>query len=144
LDKQLRGWEYTYNCIRPHYSLGNIIVLAQAHRDPLNRIKKLRKLECFSEKRFKGLKDIIRGFTLTLPRIKFGAASFYQDRIEQRVKSRDEISYTGKGNDFSHIVERKVWWESESWDLVIDPENPWVDLSVDGEYLLKVLLKGRL
>lgn len=122
------------------------IVLAQAHRDPLFRINKLRKLECFSEKRFKELQDIIRGFTLALVK---QPAPFYQDEISQgvrRVIRRDRLSYVGKGDGFSHIVSRRrqLWWESKDWDLVADIENPWGDLSMEGEYLLKVLLKGRL
>ena len=36
------------------------------------------------------------------------------------------------------------WWEREKWDMVIDPENPWGDLSREEEYRLKALLKGYL
>ncbi len=48
------------NCIWLVYFL-YILVLAQAHGDPLLRVDGLRKLVCLSEKRFEELRGIYRG-----------------------------------------------------------------------------------
>ena len=56
---------------------------------------------------------------------------------------RGGLGHFREGYDFSFIISRRkdIWWERENWDLVIDPENTWGDLSRDGESLLKSLLR---
>jgi len=37
---------------------------------------------------------------------------------------------------------KRLWWKRRNWDSVVEPDNPWGDLSYEQEATLKVLLKG--
>jgi len=54
------------------------------------------------------------------------------------------LEYGRNSYDFSHLAGKRedIWWEKENWALAIDQENPWGDLSKEGELLLKTLLKA--
>jgi len=54
------------------------------------------------------------------------------------------ISDSLERDDFSGIDMRgnRHWWKRMRWELVVDPENPWGDLSHEAESTLKSLLKG--
>jgi len=117
--------------------------LAQVDRDPLSRIKDLSRLVCLNERRFEELKEILKEVLLPL-RKKENRSQ--KNETHRREKSNCNLCNAGSIYDSSLIMSKRddLWWEREKWDMVIDPENPWGDLSREEEYRLNALLKGYL
>jgi len=117
------------------------LILAPVHRDPLKLVKDLIKLECFSGSGFNRLKEIVSKAVPSLRRIK---RRFNQGRKGQEPVVRDEIQDVERECDFSQMDMRgkRLWWKRRNWDSVVEPDNPWGDLSYEQEATLKVLLKG--
>lgn len=116
------------------------IVLAQAHRDPLKRgVKKLR---CFSKKRFEELKRLLKGGVLSKdePSIDILRAG----KIQKGWKGKDTSKRLCKRERFFVTINRRedAWWHKERWAEVYDSENVWGDLRREDEMRLKRLIKG--
>src|SRR3990172_5548905 len=112
-------------------------VLAQVHRDPLFKIKGLRKLECFSEKRFEELKILIKEY-ISFSRGKKDSLSGKSSGIQHEHRSRAYSSFFAVSN------RERVWWDKANWKDIEDIENPWGELSESEEYFLKKILKGKV
>lgn len=120
-------------------------VLAQAHCDPLFKIKGLRKLECFSEKRFEELKILIKEY-VSFSRDKKDFISGKTSGIQHghRSKGKKEYINTSYSSFFTVSNRERVWWDKENWKGIEDIENPWGELSGSEEYFLKKILKGKV
>src|SRR3990167_6481279 len=120
-------------------------VLAQVHRDPLFKIKGLRKLECFSEKRFEELKILIKEY-ISFSRVKKDSLSGKTSGIQHEHRSRGKKEYISRSySSFFAVSNReRVWWDKENWKDIEDIENPWGELSESEEYFLKKILKGKV
>lgn len=122
-----------------------IFVLSQAHRDP--HIRGLKKLECFGEKAFEGLKRLFKEviFKRTGSRV---VSSSVSERRKKVRKWKDKTRYSehalGALASISIIGREKIWWDKERWDEMHDLENPWGDLSIEQEMRLKKMIKGIL
>ena len=124
---------------------GAYCVLAQVHRDPLFKIKGLRKLECFSEKRFEELKILIKEY-ISFSRGKKDSLSGKTSGIQHEHRSRGKKEYISRSySSFFAVSNReRVWWDKENWKDIEDIENPWGELSESEEYFLKKILKGKV
>src|SRR3989338_5478676 len=120
-------------------------VLAQVHRDPLFKIKGLRKLECFSEKRFEELKILIKEY-ISFSRGKKDSLSGKTSGIQHEHRSRGKKEYISRSySSFFAVSNReRVWWDKENWKDIEDIENPWGELSESEEYFLKKILKCKV
>lgn len=118
-----------------------LFILAPAHRDPLKRVKDLIKLECFSSKGFNRLKETVRKIA---PSVRRGKRLFKHGRLSGEQAVRYEIQDYERGCDFFQMDMRgkRLWWKKSNWDSVVEPANPWGDLSCEEEAALKALLKG--
>jgi hypothetical protein len=120
-------------------------VLAQAHRDPLIKIKGLRKIECFSEKRFKELKRAIKELVF-IKREEDTICGRTGEILHRKRSERNERECRDTSYDFilTWNNRERVWWDKENWKDIEDIENPWGELSWSEEYFLKKILKGKV
>lgn len=126
-----------------------LLVLAQSHRDPLSGIRKLRKIECFSGKRFKELKEIFRGYCndrkLEAGTKTSKALHFREVRAKiPKDKKGYKAHHTGESYNSPCIASNSsmIWWNKENWKDIRESENLWGDLGIAEEELLRSLLKG--
>ena len=69
-------------------------------------------------------------------------------RKKEKAATNDRANKAEEGReiratDFSlEAREVRRWWEKERWAMIIDPENPFRDLTRDEEFRVTELLKG--
>lgn len=107
------------------------IVLAQTHGDPHR--KGIRKIECFSEEMFHGLKRLLQG--VIFRRDESGITSYVSDERKEDCKERDKTRHSKpafrRGAFVTIRGKEEIWWDREVWDRAYDLENPWGDLSIE-------------
>jgi hypothetical protein len=116
--------------------------LSQADRAPLCRIKRLKKLECFNRGRFKELKDRFKEINFVYYLKKKKRLKKEEKKVEERV-IYDDIKIQRDILCIGYKDREEEWIGKEKWDMVIDFENYWGDLSIDEEEKLSRLLKGK-
>jgi len=95
------------------------LVLSQVDHDPLLRVNGLKKLECFSNKRFKELKGIFKEIVTC-----YSESDKKRSSKEKKKGERIErLQYQGRiqrnTTSFRYIykdMKEDVWWEKEKWN----------------------------
>lgn len=109
-------------------------ILSKVDRVPLLEIRGIKKLECFSEKRFSRLKEIYKEIK--------GVLKSDTKSLHKRFKSKEVDENLGlepiekRDINFSIDIFQDLGFERERWDLVIDMENYFGDLSREEEIKL--------
>lgn len=98
-------------------------------------------MECFSGNGFSKLKDIVSKVVPSIPRIK---RLLDHGKVGRKPVVRYEVQDFERECDFSQMDMRgkRLWWKRSNWGSVVEPDNPWGDLSYEAEAAIKALLKG--
>lgn len=115
--------------------------MSQVDHDPLCRVKGLKKLECFNKKKFKELKDIFKKIAIVHSLKKKKKLKKDEEKREERFVEEIELQRDILFTEYKDKEE--VWMDKEKWDMVIDFENYWGDLSIEEEEQISRLLRGK-